>query len=500
MSQQVHVIGVRVTSPVFLGEITDPETGVRGPQWSADPDRVMGWLTDGFRWRFNDRRSWRGRFAYAEGERVLDAAGEPILVPFGRDPDWSTNKQVRVERSFLAALPDMVLQAPDKLEAEEWFAASKRRATLSGKGRKPGGMPRFRRRADDQRFACWFNNGRNAVLTRTGRRSGMVTITGMNPAGFRNGMPAKWAIKIRVRLSQDIRPYTSIRVNWTRRELVFVNPPAAVARKKVTGAAVGIDLGVQHTIATSDGLFFDQPTTVDLDKKVKFHQRKMSKSRHVNNPSNAKAWSPTKRYAQHRTAASEAHASKARRLDDWRQKVTTALVREHMLIAVEALDVRNMTKSARGTLDSPGTNVAQKAGLNWSLGQAAFGTLRAMLTYKTAALINTGFDQHLLAVPPRNTSRRCNLCGHTEKGNRKSQAVFFCLGCSHTVNADTNAASNVLDAALVNWGWTDTNVSQTNLSVVPAGSKGKTEPSVEVPASVLDGTCDEPQTTLTRTG
>lgn len=497
VSQQVRIVGVRVTSPVFLGEVLDPTVGTRAPVWSADADRVMGWLCDGFRWRFNDRRAWRGRYAYADGERVLDSSGEPFLVPLGLNPEWTTNKQVREQHSFLAALPDRVLQAPDRLEAEEWFSASKRRATLSGKGRRPGGMPMFRRKADDQRFACWFNNGRNATFTKTGRRSGVVTIYGMNPVAFRGGFKAKWAIGIRVRISQDIRDYTSIRVNWTRRELVFVNQPAAVTKKEATGAAVGLDLGVKRTVATSDGEFFDQPSTADLDAKIKYHQRRMAKSRHVNNPLNAKGWTATRRYTLHRDALGAAHAAKARRLEDWRQQVTTALAREHDLIAIEALDVRSMTKSARGTLDAPGVNVHQKAGLNRSLAQAGFATLRSMLTYKTEALIRAGFDQHLLAVPPKNTSRRCNKCGHTSKENRKSQAVFSCLQCGYTANADTNASSNVLDAALTTWGWADTRLIVSQAAeppVVPAGSKGKTEASEEVPASVLDGTCDEPQT------
>lgn len=495
MSQQVRIVGVRVTSPIFLGSRTDPVTGERAHQWSADADRVMDWMCAGFRWRFNDRRSWRSRFVYVDGKRVCDSLGEPILVPLGADPSWTTNKQARQERSFLAALPDMVLQAPDKLEAEEWFAAAKRRTTFSGKGCKPGGMPRFRRKDDAQRFACWHNSGRNATFVRTGRRSGMVTIAGQNPKEFKGNYPARWMIKIRVRISQDILAYTSIRVNWTRRELVFVSQPAAVLKKSATGVAVGIDLGVARTVATSDGAFYDAPNTSDLDKKVKYHQRRMSKSRHVNNPGNAKDWTPTRRYGEHRAALAATHAAKARRLDDWRQKVTTALVRDYDLIAIEALDVKNMTKSARGTMDAPGKQVAQKAGLNRSLAQAAFGMLRQMLAYKTDALIRAGFDQHLLAVSPRNTSRRCNPCGHIDKENRKSQAVFSCLACGHTANADTNASSNVLDAALTTWGWTDTRSSVSHAKrVAPAGSKGQTDPSEEVPASVLDGTCNEPRT------
>lgn len=49
----------------------------------------------------------------------------------------------------------------------------------------------------------------------------------------------------------------------------------------------------------------------------------------------------------------------------------------------------------------------------------------------------------LVRVDPRNTSRTCNVCGHCEKDNRKSQAKFLCLGCGHAANADQNAALNL---------------------------------------------------------
>jgi putative transposase len=110
-------------------------------------------------------------------------------------------------------------------------------------------MPGFRRRDSDQRFVCWLNGGRNAVFTKTGRRSGMVTIAGANPATRRapglgrDGKPHKlgWKVTPHVRLSQPIRPYTSVRVNWTRRELVFVNEPLPVTGKVAAGDVIGID-------------------------------------------------------------------------------------------------------------------------------------------------------------------------------------------------------------------------------------------------------------------
>ncbi len=83
VSQQVKITRTRVHgSPVYLGEVTAADG--TGSVWSADPERVLGWLCDGFRFRFNQRRSTRCRYLACEdrnGDRVLviDPAGEPVL-------------------------------------------------------------------------------------------------------------------------------------------------------------------------------------------------------------------------------------------------------------------------------------------------------------------------------------------------------------------------------------------------------------------------------------
>jgi IS605 OrfB family transposase len=68
----------------------------------------------------------------------------------------------------------------------------------------------------------------------------------------------------------------------------------------------------------------------------------------------------------------------------------------------------------------------------------AFYQLRMFITYK-AALAGVP----VVLVDPRNTSRMCRMCGHTEKANRKSQEVFCCKSCGHSENADYNAACNI---------------------------------------------------------
>lgn len=45
-------------------------------------------------------------------------------------------------------------------------------------------------------------------------------------------------------------------------------------------------------------------------------------------------------------------------------KRTTEIVRRYDFIAFEDLKIKNITKSAAGTIEEPGKNVAQKRGLN----------------------------------------------------------------------------------------------------------------------------------------
>ena len=90
----------------------------------------------------------------------------------------------------------------------------------------------------------------------------------------------------------------------------------------------------------------------------------------------------------------------------------------------------------------PGTNVAQKAGLNRSILDAGWGQFRSILTGKGEEAGRT-----LIAVDPRYTSQTCLVCGHVETNNRIN-AVFRCLKCGHEAHADTNSACNILRAAL----------------------------------------------------
>ena len=110
----------------------------------------------------------------------------------------------------------------------------------------------------------------------------------------------------------------------------------------------------------------------------------------------------------------------------------------------EDLKVANMSKSASGTIENPGTNVAQKRGLNRRIMDQAWGEFDRQLEYKLRW--RGGL---LIRVNPQNTSRECSECHAISKNNRLTQESFLCITCGHAENADTNAAKTIVGRA----GW-----------------------------------------------
>ena len=105
------------------------------------------------------------------------------------------------------------------------------------------------------------------------------------------------------------------------------------------------------------------------------------------------------------------------------------------LLVFEGLPIKNMTASAKGTVEEPGKNVRQKSGLNKSILNACWGKIKTYTRYK-------GLRKNKLTVepPPHYSSQECSHCGFTHKDNRPSQAEFICRDCGFVCNADLNAS------------------------------------------------------------
>jgi len=133
------------------------------------------------------------------------------------------------------------------------------------------------------------------------------------------------------------------------------------------------------------------------------------------------------------------HTAIANARKDFLHKTTTAISQNHALVCIEDLQVRNMSKSSKGTVEQPGKKVSQKSGLNRSILDQGWGEFRRQLAYKV--VWNGGM---LLAVPPHHTSQTCPACGHVSKDNRQTQAKFLCVDCGYENHADVVGAINVL--------------------------------------------------------
>ena len=194
---------------------------------------------------------------------------------------------------------------------------------------------------------------------------------------------------------------------------------------------VGIDLGVAHLATLSDGTVFANPRALAAgQKKIRRVQKEVSRRQ----KGSANRGKSRKRLAW-------VHARVRNVRQDVLHKATTTIAKSHGKVIIENLKVRNMTRSARGTVAAPGRKVRQKAGLNRVLLDASFAEFRRMLEYK-----GKRFGCEVVAVNPAYTSQRCSACGHVESGNRASQAGFRCLSCSFEINADLNAAINIMVA------------------------------------------------------
>jgi putative transposase len=185
--------------------------------------------------------------------------------------------------------------------------------------------------------------------------------------------------------------------------------------------AVGVDLGVVNLATLSNGMIIPNARALKArERKLKRLQQEVSrKSRGSAN--RVKAAMRLKK----------AHMRVAATRSDALHKATTCLAKNHGKVVIEDLRVRNMTRAGKG-----------KRGLNKSVLDASFGTFRRLLEYKAVR-----YGCEVVTVPAAYTSQRCSSCGHTDKANRTTQAEFKCLNCGFTLNADLNAAKNILEAA-----------------------------------------------------
>lgn len=197
--------------------------------------------------------------------------------------------------------------------------------------------------------------------------------------------------------------------------------------------AVGVDRGVAAAVATSTGELIDRSfVTVGERRRAQVLARRLSRCE--------------KRSANRkkiRAALAAVRGRERRRRRDFCAQTAHQLTTANALVVLEDLKTRNMTRSAKGTLEAPGRNVKAKSGLNRAI--LAKGWHQFELALHSAARYSGTL---VVKVPAAYTSQRCSQCGHLDPKSLESQAVFRCTSCSFTGHADVNAANNILAAGL----------------------------------------------------
>lgn len=181
---------------------------------------------------------------------------------------------------------------------------------------------------------------------------------------------------------------------------------------------IGVDMGVKNIAVTSDG---------DVYASDKVEQVRLRYLR-VRGELQSKGTKASKRKlrqisGKERRFRSDTNHRISKQLVEKAKDTNSAIALEDLTGIRERTTVRKAQRAERHS---------------W-----AFYQLRQFITYKA---ILKGIP--VVVVDPRNTSRQCSVCGHTEKANRKSQSEFCCRLCGYSENADYNAAKNIAARAV----------------------------------------------------
>ena len=278
----------------------------------------------------------------------------------------------------------------------------------------PAGRPSWRKAERDEGFRITGRRGRQWDVRRLSRKTGQVWVP-----------KAGW---VRFRWSRAVPPgVKSYRVTQDRAgrwHIAFAAVPEPVPAPG-TGRAAGIDRGVAVSAALSTGELLRCPALTARERiRLRRLQRTLARAKRGSN-----------RRGRVRHAIARLRARDSDRRKDWAEKTSTDIARRFDVIRVEDLQIRNMTRTVRGTPGDPGRNVRQKAGLNRAILAQGWGLLVRRLQDKAPGRVEK--------VRPAFTSQRCSACGHVDSQSRESQARFVCTACGFVGHADVNAARNI---------------------------------------------------------
>jgi putative transposase len=317
-----------------------------------------------------------------------------------------------------------------------------RRADPDGQGRWSFTSQQQTLRRLDRAFRGFFQR------VRAGRRAGYPrfrTAARWDSVDFVDGDGARWRdpqgrwaaayfqgvgqVKVKAHRPVVGRVKTLRLKREARRWYVIVVAEQQPLPLPATGREIGLDVGVARFAATSDGQVMANPRFLAaIAGELAAVQRGVA---------NCRPGSGNRRRAKRKLA--KLHRRLANQRRDFHHQTARKLIDTCDVIVVEDLAITNMTRSASGTVQAPGRNVAAKAGLNRSILDAGWGQFLAILLAKAE-----GAGRRVVKVNPRDTSIICCLCGARCARPRQDTVICPVHG---GMDADLNGACNILTRA-----------------------------------------------------
>ena len=310
-------------------------------------------------------------------------------------------KALKVSSPYAAPVHSHILQGVVQ-DLDKAFTAFFRRVKS---GEKPG-FPRFKGRNRFQSFGLKeYGNG----FRLDGRR---LKVSGVGRIAVRWHRPIEGEIKTVRLLHQAGEWYAAFGCEIEDSPLT------------PTGQEVGIDVGVHHLAATSEGEIIDNPKWYRAEQaRLRVLQRRVSR-RKLRGSNRRKAVAALQRQ----------HERIANRRADFLNKLSHRLIHNYDRIALEDLKIKNMVRNRH---------------LSKSILDAGWGYLKQRLTYKAAEA-----GRVVYLVNPAYSSKICSHCGTLFETLSLSDRRVSCA-CGLSLDRDVNAALNILyRAGRARWGVT----------------------------------------------